>query len=75
MSVSSKRGFSPASTDRLIILDLTQWNYKLFIPSWKKEPNSTSESWMQYADCLYYFSKMEFSFFQGAHAAHALTLQ
>lgn len=31
--------FGIASTDRLIILNLTQWNYKLFIPSWKKELN------------------------------------
>lgn len=31
---------STSSTDRLIILVLTQWNYKLFIPSWKKK-NST----------------------------------
>lgn len=42
MSVSSKRGLGTASTDRLIILDLTQWDDKLFIPGWKKELDSTS---------------------------------
>lgn len=30
---------STASKDRLIILHFTQWNYKLFIPSQKKELN------------------------------------
>lgn len=39
--------FGTASTDRLIILDLTQWDYKLFIPSWKKELDSTSGGWTQ----------------------------
>lgn len=39
--------FSTASTDRLIIVNLRQWNYKLFIHGWKKELDSTSGSWMQ----------------------------
>lgn len=49
--------FSTASTDRLIILDLTQWDYKLFIPSWKKELDSTSGGWMQRTVRLCYFYK------------------
>lgn len=50
--------FSTASTDRLIIVNLRQWNYKLFIHGWKKELDSTSGSWMQrVSDHLCYFYK------------------
>lgn len=52
---------STASTDRLIILVLTQWNYKLFIPSWKKKEFNSSGSWMQHEDdlCCFY-EKLKF---------------
>lgn len=64
---------STASTDRLIILVLTQWNYKLFIPSWKKKEFNSSGSWMQHEDDLcYFYEKLKFIFHWGVEVALGL---